>query len=80
VIRLNLRSKPPKFYTAEGREVILSVGLGEKEIHHQLLYKGKVKVNLVTIWRQGMADPLWVMSNLQPEPALRIYHARMKVD
>lgn len=80
VIRLNLRSKPPKFYNAAGHEVVLAVGLGEQEIHHQVLYKGKVRVNLIGVWRRGMPDPLWVMSNLQPEQALHIYHARMKID
>jgi hypothetical protein len=80
VIRLNLRSQPPKFYNAEGREVVLSVGLGQKEVYHQLRYKGKVPVNLIGVWRYGMPEPLWVMSNLAPESALRIYHARMKID
>jgi hypothetical protein len=80
VIRLNLGSHPPKFYTAEGREVILSVGRGQKEVYHQVFYKGRVKVNVIGIWRKGMAEPLWVMSNLAPERALHIYHGRMKID
>ena len=80
VIRLNMRSQPPKFYTAAGREVVLSVGLGQKEVYHQLRYKGKVTVNLIGVWRYGTSDPLWVMSNLPPQAALRIYHARMKID
>jgi hypothetical protein len=80
VIRLNLRSQPPKFYTAEGREVVLTVGLGQKEVYHQLRYKGKVTVNVMGVWRLGMPEPLWVMSNLAPEQALHIYHGRMKVD
>jgi hypothetical protein len=80
VIRLNLRSQPPKFYTAEGREVILAVGLGQKAVYHQLRYKGQVPVNVIGVWRYGMPAPLWVMSTLPPEEALRIYHARMKID
>jgi len=80
VIRLNLRSQPPKFYTAEGREVVLAVGLGQQEVYQQLLYKGQVRVNLIGVWRKGSSEPLWVMSNLPPEQALRIYHGRMKID
>jgi hypothetical protein len=80
VVRRNLRSQPPKLYTAEGREVVLAVGLGQKEVYHQLRYKGKVTVNVIGVWRYGMPEPMWVMSNLQPEEALRIYHARMKID
>jgi hypothetical protein len=80
VIRLNLRSHPPKFYTVDGREVVLAVGLGQKEVYHQVRYKGQVTVNLIGVWRYGMPEPLWVMSNLAPQEALRIYHARMKID
>jgi len=80
VIRLNLGSHPPLFTDAEGRPVSLGVGLGEKVIHRQLRYKGQVPVNVIGVWRQGHREPLWVMSNLDPEVALSIYAARLKVD
>lgn len=80
VIRLNLRSHPPKLYTAEGREVTLMLGLGQKEIYYQLRYRNQVPVNIIGIWRQGMRQPLWVMSNLAPERALEIYLGRMKIE
>ena len=81
MIRLNLRSQPPKIYNAEGREVVLSVGLGQKEVYHQLRYRGKVTVNLIGVWRYGMPEPLWVMSNLAPETALcRSTRSRMKIE
>jgi hypothetical protein len=45
VIRLNMRSQPPKFYTAEGREVVLSVGLGQKEVYQNYhLHINKISV------------------------------------
>jgi hypothetical protein len=80
VIRLNLGSHPPTFTEAEGRQVPLVVGLGEKVIHRQLRYKGQVSVNVIGVWRKGQREPLWVMSNLDPEAALAIYTARMKVE
>ncbi len=80
VIRLHLGSHPPTFTDAEGRQVPLVVGLGEEVIHRQRRYKGQVLVNVVGIWRKGQREPLWVMSNLDPEAALVIYAARMKVD
>jgi hypothetical protein len=80
VIRLNLRSQPAKLYTPDGREVVLAIGLGQNEVHHQLRYKGKVPVNVIGIWRTGMPEPLRVMSNLAPEEALRINEARTKID
>lgn len=80
VIRLNLRSHPPKLYTAEGREVTLMVGLGQREVYHQVRYRNQVPVNIIGIWRPGMREPLWVMSNLAPERALEIYFGRMKIE
>jgi hypothetical protein len=80
VIRLNMRSQPPKFYTAEGRQVTPMLGIGQKEVYYQLRYRNQVTVNIIGVWRSGMPEPLWVMSNLEPERALRIYHGRMKID
>ena len=80
VIRLNMGSHPPTFYDAAGRKVILTVGLGEQVVYHQLRYMGKVLVNVVGVWRKGCAEPLWIMSNLTPERALTIYFARMKIE
>lgn len=80
VIRLNLRSHPPKLYTAEGREVVLLLGLGQQEVYRQVRYRNQVPVNIIGIWRKGMRQPLWVMSNLPPERALQIYLGRMKIE
>jgi hypothetical protein len=80
VIRLNLRSHPPKLYTTAGREVTLMLGLGQKEVYYQLRYRNQVPVNIIGIWRHGMREPLWVMSNLAPERALEIYLGRMKIE
>lgn len=80
VIRLNLGSQSPTFTDAEGRQVSLVVGLGERVIHRALRYKGRVSVHVIGVWRKGQREPLWVMSNLDPEAALAIYAARMKVE
>ena len=80
VIRLNLRSHPPKLDIADGRQVTLMLGLGQQEVYHQLRYRNQVPVNIIGIWRPGMREPLWVMSNLAPERALKIYLGRMKIE
>jgi hypothetical protein len=43
-------------------------------------YKGEVRVHVIGLWERGHAEPLWVMSNLEPEEALRMYLQRMKID
>ncbi len=57
VIRLNLGAHPPKFWDADGKEVLLSVAHGETVIHRQVWYKGKVCVNLIGVWERGLVEP-----------------------
>jgi len=80
VIRLNLRANPPKFYDQDGKEVALTISPGETIIHHHLWYMGKVRVHLVGTWKKGLAEPMWVMTNLEAREGLRIYFARMKIE
>ncbi len=80
VIRLNLRSHPPKLFNAEGREVDLSLSPGETVVFRDIYYKGKVRINLIGRWKKGLDEPLWVMTDLEPRRALKIYLARMKIE
>lgn len=80
VIRLNLRSHPPKLFNAEQREVDLSLAPGETVVLRDIYYKGKVGVNLIGRWKKGLSEPLWVMTNLEPRRGLKIYLARMKIE
>ena len=80
VIRLNLRANPPKFYDQDGKEVALTVSPGEIALHNQVWYMGKVQVNLIATWKKGLAEPMWVMTNLEAKQGLRIYFARMKIE
>lgn len=75
VIRFNLRSHLPKLCTVAGHEVTLMVGIGQREVYHQLRQRNQVSVNIIGLWRPGMCEPLWVMSRLAqpivpPEQAL----------
>jgi hypothetical protein len=80
VIRLNLRANPPKFYDQDGMAVALTISPGETVIHNHVWYMGKVRVNLVGIWKKGLDEPLWVMTNLAAKAGLQIYFARMKIE
>lgn len=80
VIRLNLGSHPPRFWDSEGREVSLEILPGETVVYRDVWYKGQVRVNLMGTWRKGFSEPLWVMTDLEPEDGLRIYLKRMKID
>lgn len=80
VIRRHLGSHPPKFYYDDDREVVLQARRGPPEVYQQVLYKGRVAVNVVGAWRPEFAEPLWVMSDLPAARALALYYQRMKIE
>lgn len=80
VIRLNLRSHPPKFYDADGKEVALIISPGETVILNKVWYMGKALVNVIGVWKKGLTEPMWIMTNLEARRGLQIYFARMKIE
>lgn len=80
VIRLNRGSHPPRFLDDEGREVTLEISPGETVAYRNVWYKGAVRVHVAGFWRKGLSEPLWVMSDGEPEEGLHIYLKRMKID
>ena len=80
VIRLNLGAHPPQFFDENKQRVELTIAPGETQVYRNLLYKGKVRVNVIGYWQQGYAEPMWVMTNLRAEVGGQIYFARMKID
>jgi hypothetical protein len=80
VIRLNLGSHPPQLTNATNQSIALTIAPGETEIYCGLRYKGCVPINVIGVWKAGLSEPLWVMTDLQPEAGLQIYFQRMKID
>lgn len=80
VIRLNLRSHPPKFFDQYGKEVALTISPGETVIHNGVWYMGKVRVNLIGTWKKGLTEAMWVMTDLEAKEGQAIYFTRMKIE
>jgi hypothetical protein len=80
VIRLNLRSHPPELINAKRPSIVLSIAPEGMEIYRQLYYKARVPINVIGVWKKGLSEPLWVMTDLKAEVGLDIYFQRMKVD
>jgi hypothetical protein len=80
VIRLNLRAHPPKFYDSDGKEVALTISPGETVILNKVWYMGKALVNVVGVWKNGLAEPMWIMTSLEARRGVQIYFARMKIE
>lgn len=77
VIRLKVGAN---FYDQEGKLVPLSIQKGEKRIINKVFYMGKVFVNVIGWWKEGLSEPIWVMTNLPAEQGLDIYLQRMKIE
>ena len=79
VIRLN-SGRRPRFTDEEGKEVVLSLAKGQRVTRRHLYYRGEIRVTVAGEWTEGFKEPLWVITNLEPEEALAVYRARMKIE
>ncbi|MFN3468043.1 MAG: transposase, partial [Candidatus Brocadiales bacterium] len=79
IIRLNASSRV-SIRDEEGEEISLVLRPGERVIRKGVYYKGRQEVNLVGQWGRGFAEPLWLITTLEPEEALKKYPMRMKVE
>jgi transposase len=77
VIRLKVGAH---FFDQQGKCVALSVKKGETRILNKVFYMGKVFVNVIGQWQEGLKEPLWVMTNLPAEQGLSFYEQRMKIE
>ena len=83
VIRLNMGSNPPRFYyDAEQKQRLrlLIAPINKPKIYRQVYYMGSVCLNVIGIWHYGFSQPMWIMTNLEPEAALALYEQRMKIE
>ena len=83
VIRLNMGAHPPLFYyDAERRQRLrlLVAPLNQPKIYRQVYYMGEVCLNVVGIWRYGFKEPMWIITNMEPEAGLALYFQRMKIE
>jgi len=82
-IRLSQRAHPPRFYydADKKQELRLWIGQdGKPKIYRGVYYMGEVLVNVIGVWRPGLRQPLWVITNLEPEAGLQLYQQRMKIE
>ena len=83
VIRLNMGSNPPRFYydDQQKRQLRLLIApINKPRIYRRIYYMGEVPLNVVGIWRYGFTEPIWIMTNMDPEEGLALYDQRMKIE
>lgn len=69
-----------KFTDREGNLVAMSIRKGETRVLNKVFYMGKVFVNVIGVWKEGLSKPLWVMTNLDAKQGLDVYAQRMKIE
>jgi hypothetical protein len=83
VIRLNLGANPPHFYYDREHKHplhLLVAPINKPQIYRQVYYQGEVCLDVIGIWRYGFRQPMWIMTNLEPEMGLKLYYQRMKIE
>jgi hypothetical protein len=83
VIRLNMGANPTLFYYDEEQKQdlhLLVAPINKPKCYRQVYYMGEVCLNVAGIWRYGFKEPLWIMTNLEPEVGLALYAKRMKIE
>lgn len=83
VIRLKTGPHAPLFYyDAEQKRPLqlLIAPINKPSFYRQVYYMGEVCLNVVGIWRYGFKEPMWIMTNMEPEAGLALYDKRMKIE
>ena len=83
VIRLKMGAHPPHFYyEAEQKHPLrlLIAPINKPKIYRQVYYMGEVCLNVIGIWRYGFKEPMWILTNMDPEAGLALYDQRMKIE
>jgi len=83
VIRLNMGANPPLFYYDPEQKHplrLLIAPINKPKIYRQVYYMGSVCLNVVGIWRYGFKEPMWIITNMEPEAGLALYDQRMKIE
>lgn len=80
VIRLKLGSPPVSLVDRFGCTLRLEIRRGERKIYRDVLYQGTIPVHVCGWWKRGFAEPVWLVTNIEPEQALRLYPKRMKIE
>jgi hypothetical protein len=83
VIRLKMGANPPRFYYDEEKKKrlqLLIAPINKVRIYRQVYYMGEVCLNVIGIWRYGFNEPMWIITNMEPEEALALYEKRMKIE
>lgn len=83
VIRLNMGSNAPHFYYDDEHKQqlrLLIAPINKPRIYRQVYYMGEVCLNVIGIWRFGFKEPMWIMTNMEPDAGLALYEKRMKIE
>jgi hypothetical protein len=82
-IRLKMGAHPLHFYyDVEQKHPLrlLIAPINKSQIYRQVYYMGEVCLNVIGIWHYGFKEPMWIMTNMEPEVGFALYEQRMKIE
>ena len=79
VVRLKTGNRP-RIVDEEGKEVWLGIKRGERKVWRGVRYLGEVQGKVAGYWDEGFAEPVFVLTNIDPERGLALYRERMKIE
>jgi hypothetical protein len=81
VVRLRVGPRQVGLLTTQGQPIQLSTPrVGTMHLYRQVLYKGSVLVNLAGIRLGGFSQPIWILTDLDPQRGVELYLQRMKIE
>ncbi len=83
VIRLKRGAHHPLFYDDQEQKRplrLLIAPISKPKIYRQVYYQGQVRLNVIGSWHYGCAEPMWIMTNLDPQAGLALYYRRMQIE
>jgi hypothetical protein len=81
VVRLRLGPRQVNLLSEDGKPLQLSMPrVGTMHIYRKVLYMGNVLVNLAGVRRAGFSQPIWILTDLDPQRGVEIYLQRMKIE
>jgi hypothetical protein len=81
VVRLRVGPRQVSLLTTQGQPIQLSTPrIGTMHLYRQVLYKGSVLVNLAGIRLGGFSQPIWILTDLDPQRGVELYLQRMKIE
>ena len=79
-LKVGKSNNPVRITRKSKKEINYSIKKGQTKIWRNVYYKGTIKVHLIGFWDGKYKQPMYIISNISPKKALKMYKLRMKIE